>query len=249
MQPRWSFQSGHIWTALEDCLKDMCTSDAVPGRELFPSAAAATVTKSRNMAGMRSLLPFGASSCRTMLNASLWTLSGTRLVCHCRANERCHGDFLVEEFRRSYPAAYDREDCHGPPPARALNFAARPREEPESDDGSSPDEGVPGKFAGHRGTGKPMQVGVGYVQRDLCDGQSLASPGRGTPASRVYPSKDHWNCISIVFQRFAEHFGSEELLVSLAMEKLESCPFPFADVASLKKEPIGVAAGYGYHLE
>ena len=37
--------------------------------------------------------------------ASLWTLSGTRLVCHCRANERCHGDVLVEEFQESHPTA------------------------------------------------------------------------------------------------------------------------------------------------
>ena len=39
---------------------------------------------------------------------SLWTLSGTRLVCHCRASEDCHGDVLVEEFRKLYPAAHDR---------------------------------------------------------------------------------------------------------------------------------------------
>ena len=52
-----------------------------------------------------------------------------------------------------------------------------------------------------------------------------------------------------VFQRFAEHFGSEELWVSLVMGKLESCPFLSADIASLKKELIGVAAAYGFHLE
>ena len=86
----------------------------------------------------------------------------------------------------------------------------RLREEPESD-GSSPDEGAPGKNAGHRGTGKPVQDGVGYVQRDFCDGQSLASPGRWTPSARVYPSTEHWNSISGVFQRFTVHFGSEDL--------------------------------------
>ena len=46
-----------------------------------------------------------------------------------------------------------------------LGFMARLREEPDSDDGSGPDEGVPNKFAGHRGVGEPMQVGVGYTQR------------------------------------------------------------------------------------
>ena len=55
------------------------------------------------------------------LYASSWTLSGTRPVCHCPANERCHGDMLVEEFRRTYPAAYDRADCLGAlPEARVM---------------------------------------------------------------------------------------------------------------------------------
>ena len=35
---------------------------------------------------------------------SLWTLSGTRLVCHCRATEDCHGDVLIEEFREVVPS-------------------------------------------------------------------------------------------------------------------------------------------------
>ena len=123
------------------------------------------------------------------LRNSLWTLSGTRLVCHCRATEDCHGDVLVEEFKKLYPAAHDRNQPRGVPPGHEiLSFLARLREEPESDEGSSPDEGVPMKFAGHRGISSPMMVGVGYVQREFCDGQSLASPGRWPPGSRVYPS-------------------------------------------------------------
>ena len=158
--------------------------------------------------------------------ASLWTLSGTRLVCHCRANEKCHGDVLVEEFRKSYPIACNRADGQGPPPdSRILDNVAKLREEPDSDDGSSPDEGVPDKHARYRGVGKPMQVGVGYVQRDLCDGQSLASPGRWAPASRVYPSTSHWRCISETFQRFTDCIGTQDLLVSLAIEKVDKCPF------------------------
>ena len=49
------------------------------------------------------------------------------------------------------------------------------------------------KFAGHRGIGSPKMVGVGYVQRELCDGQSLESPGRWPPSSRVYPSSTAWS--------------------------------------------------------
>ena len=185
-----------------------------------------------------------------VLYFSLWTLSGTRLVCHCSASEACHGDVLVEEFRKAYPGAYDRNDFNVTPPALAvLNFMARLREEPESDDGSSPDEGAPTKFSGHRGVGKPMQVGVGYVQRDLCDGQSLASPGRWPPGSRTYPSSDHWNRIMGIFQRFTDHFGTEKLLVSLAMAKVDTCPCVPADIAGLKHELIEIAAQSGFQLE
>ena len=85
---------------------------------------------------------------------SLWTLSGTRLVCHCRASEDCHGDVLVEEFRKLYPAAHDRNlPCGAPPGHEVLSFLARLREEPESEEGSSPDEGVPEKHDGYRGIG------------------------------------------------------------------------------------------------
>ena len=161
------------------------------------------------------------------------------MVCHCRANERCHGDVLVEEFQESHPTAYDRSDCHGAhPEPGVLTFMARLREEPDSDDGSSPDEGVPNKFAGHRGIGEPMQVGVGYTQRELCDG-----------GSRLYPTSAHWNRISNVYRRFTDHHGTEELLVSLAMGKVDKCPFPLADIAGLRKELIDVAAEYGFHLE
>ena len=79
-----------------------------------------------------------------VLYSSLWTLSGMRLVCQWRPSEACHGDVLVEEFRKAYPDACDRNEFNATPLAPAvLNFMARLREEPESDDGSSPDEGVP----------------------------------------------------------------------------------------------------------
>ena len=166
------------------------------------------------------------------------------------ANEACHGDVLVEEFRRAYPTAFDRTDFHATSPGpQILSFMAKLRDEPESDDGSTRDEGVLGKFAGHRGIGKPIQVGVGYIQRDLCDGQSLASPGRWAPASRFFPSTDHWNRTSNVFQRFTDHCGTEELLALLAMGKVDECPFPLVDVASLKEELIRTAAECGFHLE
>ena len=177
---------------------------------------------------------------------SLWTLSGTRLVCHCRATEDCHGDVLIEEFKKLFPTAHDRnQPCDVPPGHEILSFLARLREEPESDEGSSPDEGVPEKLAGHRGNGPPMMVGVGYVQREFCDGQSLASPGRWPPGSRVYPSSAVWSSVQECFWCFTTHYGTEKLLVDLAMGKVEESPFPSDEILQLKQAVIDVAARAG----
>ena len=60
------------------------------------------------------------------LHRSLWTISGTRLVCHCRVAEDCNGDVLVEEFRKMYPDAYDRTQRYSvPPEPEILSFLAR----------------------------------------------------------------------------------------------------------------------------
>ena len=55
---------------------------------------------------------------------SHWTLSGTRLVFHCRATEGCHGDVLIEEFRKLYPAAHDRNQPRGAPPGHEIQTRA-----------------------------------------------------------------------------------------------------------------------------
>ena len=57
-------------------------------------------------------------------------------MCHCRPSESCHGDILIEEFKKSFPGAFDRYRDDGvPPSSRILSFMARLREEPESDEG------------------------------------------------------------------------------------------------------------------
>ena len=113
------------------------------------------------------------------LRETLWTMSGLRLVCHCKPTQECHGDAIIREYHQKFPGAFDREaSASEPPSSRVLNYLARLREEPESEDDTSPDEGAPPKSSGWRGCGAPMVVGVGYTSREFCDGQSLASPGR-----------------------------------------------------------------------
>ena len=135
-----------------------------------------------------------------------------------------------------------------PPEPEVLSFQAGLREEPESDDGSSPDEGVPSKMSGHLGKGHPMKIGVGYVQRDFCDGQSLASPGRWPPGARENPSTSAWTGVRDCFWKFTSHYGTERLLVELAMGKIQSSPFPPAEVAELKQQVIDTAGRSGYQI-
>ena len=117
--------------------------------------------------------------------------------------------------RKSFPIAHDRTaNDRSPPDAKVLEYVARLREELESDDGYCPDEGVPGKNADLNGCRETKQVGVGYVERDLCNGQSLASP------YRIYPTSERWKSISDVFRRFADHYDRSH------QEKWTSALFP-----------------------
>ena len=93
-----------------------------------------------------------------------------------------------------------------------------------------------------------MMVGVGYTQRELCDGQSLASPGRWPPGSRVYPTARPWLQIAECYARFADHYGTEELLVSLASGKVTECPFPPEEISILVRELLGIASQNGFQM-
>ena len=44
------------------------------------------------------------------LMGRLWTLSGFRLLCHCRRSQDCHGDVIIRQFKSVYPSAHDNSD-------------------------------------------------------------------------------------------------------------------------------------------
>ena len=93
-----------------------------------------------------------------------------------------------------------------------------------------------------------MRVGVGYVHREFCDGQSLASLGRWPPGSRVYPASTVWTAVRECFWRFTTHYGTEKLLVDLAMRKVEQSPFPPDEILQLKQSVIDVAGRAGIRV-
>ena len=94
---------------------------------------------------------------------AFWRLSGPRLVCHCRLSQACHGDIIIREFSFMYAGAFNREDLDGIVPSSSiLNYMSRLREEPEREEESSADEGVPQKGSGWRGNG--AHVGRGGLR-------------------------------------------------------------------------------------
>ena len=79
----------------------------------------------------------------------VWALSGLRLVCHCTLGQECHGGILIDDYRRQFPDAHDKDDLQSKPPCSAvLNYMSRLREEAEMSEGSSADDGVPVKHSG-----------------------------------------------------------------------------------------------------
>ena len=163
---------------------------------------------------------------------------GVRLVCHCQADPRCHADSTTTVYTEVFPEASDREDT----------TAACLREEPESDDGSTADEGAPARGAGWVGTRKPVQIGSGYTRRDTCDGQSLAPPGRWSVERRTYPEDDTWRLVADLHTDFSHRVGTPAFLTSLALGKISECPFSSDSIQTLLHSVIRGLAARGLSL-
>ena len=161
------------------------------------------------------------------MRSSLWILSGLRLVCHCGERQACHADSLIAAYTEMFPAACDSSDLEGAAPSSLqLNYLARLREKVESDEGSSTDEGAAARGDCWSGLGRPLQVGVVYTVRDCCDGQSLASLGRWPVAARRYPETEAWRDVVGLFRKFTQQYGTKELLMNLALGRVEENAFP-----------------------
>ena len=181
---------------------------------------------------------------------SLTVNSQARLVCHCLPSQACHGDKIVEEYRARFPAAFDR-DAEGPnpPSAEVLNYMARLREKAASESDTSADEGAPPRSSGWVGSGAPLMIGSGYTRREVCDGLSLASPGRWTPSQRRYPQNAPWLEIAAKVRDYTRREGPPELLMKLALGRISSCPFNPESIAALKEDIVSALAKHGQVLK
>ena len=123
-----------------------------------------------------------------------------------------------------YPEAFNRAELDGVVPSSSvLNYVSRLRDEPECEEESLADEGVPQKGSGWHGNGEPMLVGVGYVSREFFDGQALASPGHWLVAQRRYPDHILWACTGDQIHGFLQQTWPPELLMKLALGRVDSC--------------------------
>ena len=181
----------------------------------------------------------------TSLRDRLWTLSGVRLVCHCKLAQRCHGDIIIREFRAMFPDAFDRDDSECAPPSSAvLNYMSRLREEPASGSESSADEGAPPKGSGWTESTMHCWCRL-HLTRTLATARHWHLRGAG----RCGDSPSWRRSIANKFIAYSNIHGTTELLMQLALGRVESSPFDPDSIRQLKSETLEILAEHGLKLE
>ena len=108
------------------------------------------------------------------------------------------------------------------------------REEPPSDPGSSSDEGAPPGGSGWTGSGTPLLIGA-YYERILRRAVACLSWTLDTLAKG---STRHTQTGSSVFKKFLNTYGTPELLLRLALCKVDACPFGDQEILELKADIV-----------
>ena len=147
-----------------------------------------------------------------VLRRSKWTLSGCRSLCRGVSVQDCHADVLISDFKRQLPSAYDRSMVEQAPPGRkVMSFLAELRREPESDEGSTADEGA-----------LPRGPGSGEVEPP-CRSDSATRPATFPTGSRwrhrvggnlkieKNPETERWKGVAELFRKYAEAYNSAQL--------------------------------------
>ena len=125
-----------------------------------------------------------------------------------------------------------------PPDSKTLNYLAVIREEAPRDEGSTADEAAAPAGSGWRGSGKPMMMGTEHISREMCDGQSLASPGSWPPQERRFSEIERWMATTRRCVEVACRVGTPELLMKLSMGLVDRCPFADEDIRSLRQAVV-----------
>ena len=138
------------------------------------------------------------------------SLSGIRLVCHCKQHEDCHADALTKKFRKYFPDSFDRSSLvQRPPTASELDLLEKYREEPASDDGSTADEDSLPKGAGWQGTGRPMTVGLAIRLENTAMARRLPRQAGG-PSQPVCTSSPRVGKLLLRVSRSSVNEGAQQ---------------------------------------
>ena len=137
----------------------------------------------------------------------LWSMSCRRL--RATASHCCHGDEIVEAFEQSFP-----EVCED-----------RPHQKRRMSSLSSENRLVCGtkehlkRAQDARGMVSRRFSALCTQPRELCEGHSLASPGRWPTNKRCSPSPI-WNTISALVVDLSRQAGAPEVLMQVAVAEL-----------------------------
>ena len=116
------------------------------------------------------------------LRDQIHEIGGRTLVCHCKVGEACHGDILIDFFKRHASSSVVVE---GPP--RSMKTAATLRQGiGQEDSETEADERAAQAGAGWTGYGPPLSVRRGPMQRGPVDGQACVLQGVGRRNDAIF---------------------------------------------------------------
>ena len=171
------------------------------------------------------------------LKKKLPELEGRKLMCHCGLGERCHGDILIEEFKK-YVDKFANEVAP-PPPGDDAVYAEAARRKEES--GRRTPKNMEGRAEPSvvEGVGPPLFVYKGATRRVLSEGGGLCSPGLWPPDRRFEPEGGLLrirSCIVAELNELATRRGGlSRVLSELVSGSLSEPPFPSEATDRIRK--------------
>ena len=176
------------------------------------------------------------------LRAQIPTLEGKRIMCHCRLDEQCHGDSIIEEFAAQAKAALQQ---HLRPPLSDNQLRANAKaRKAEAALKQTPSKKIrPQAATVQAGVGNPIFVKSRGSHRLLYDGAGLCSPGLWPPERRK-PDTPGAQVFAKTLQQELDLLGEKQtakLFADLAGSKLSADPFPEAGTARILACLTGIA--------
>ena len=182
------------------------------------------------------------------LRAALPALEGRRLACLCDPTQLCHGDLIIDEFRKLQAARCTAHTLAPPTDTAALAEASRRREaKPVPMARKLQGRQSPTRQAG---VGSPVYVGRGARRRLFADGGGLCSPGLWHPDARLEPNNAGIQLREALVRSlfaFGESVpgGLPGLAGRLYTGQVEECPFDKPLLAAGRR---AVEAAVGPHM-